>query len=720
MCLIAVGLLWMTSLQTAVTIVQRFVDLPVLQGVKNTCLYAYDKTLDQSSSYSICVTQQLDSCNTALEAALAEEQSRVEREQLKQQAILRFLEQWMGNCSTALSNAKRALVGYTNTQTTAQVPYFSSSTNNNSTCSASKEAQAKAFLGDTSSSRSSAASSSNDYSIQSELVVDHLAAYTQVLLDYNARYLQNKTRNAQLIVRQVTKQVSSANLPSINASFAQAQAQLNSLVACIGLGNSTSSSSPSTVCPTGKGARALYDETRTWINGQQVAVKAIFAVYASDLKSFEAELASKLKIANSFYDAIQGSTGVIQWITINFGSIGLADLCKQGSINWCTISKNDWYINGISAPQLPTLQPMPSASVIWNQVKGALQTSQRGLSLDSLDVSAKAAKMVQSLEAAIASTNLIPINDYDPPRYPYAVNTSDEAQKHQEQSILYRQGMTSSLGQLGNATSSSSSSLANAQKGAMNASTSAAGQILSEFHVSWSSFSVSGLMLDEWMASLLTLQGLLYLFDYAYRGLQTVKTIRKYWSNSVGTLPAVDLRVKGSEQSSGLSYTQVFLEALPYVWLQFLLILTFLVLASWSLAIIYLQSYSNYSAMCVQASSNSTFLSRSLESLAYNYAALDGNSKVSVGISAYNTRASGPCVGKEAESQQVFDSHLNNIKNTNNSFLVKKMKAKLLFGVVDRHKFPHTKTPSLILSLAHNLSYEILYKYKQTRRIRAT
>lgn len=56
-------------------------------------------------------------------------------------------------------------------------------------------------------------------------------------------------------------------------------------------------------------------------------------------------------------------------------------------------------------------------------------------------------------------------------------------------------------------------------------------------------------LLLDWLGPLMSVQSLLYLFDYMYRILQTVRLIRTYWSTSAVKLPAVDTRL--TKQKTG-------------------------------------------------------------------------------------------------------------------------------------------------------------------------
>lgn len=66
--------------------------------------------------------------------------------------------------------------------------------------------------------------------------------------------------------------------------------------------------------------------------------------------------------------------------------------------------------------------------------------------------------------------------------------------------------------------------------------------ILSSFTATTQHFSVQYEAILSYLTPLLSIQALIFLFDYIYRAIQTMKLISTYWSGSHVKLPPVDVR----------------------------------------------------------------------------------------------------------------------------------------------------------------------------------
>jgi hypothetical protein len=76
-CLLAVSLLWMTSLQVAIGVMDAYISAPSMNSVITGCEHSYNTIVDQRTSFGECVARQLIDCNTELTTAYIDEKSRV-------------------------------------------------------------------------------------------------------------------------------------------------------------------------------------------------------------------------------------------------------------------------------------------------------------------------------------------------------------------------------------------------------------------------------------------------------------------------------------------------------------------------------------------------------------------------------------------------------------------------------------------------------------------
>lgn len=89
-------------------------------------------------------------------------------------------------------------------------------------------------------------------------------------------------------------------------------------------------------------------------------------------------------------------------------------------------------------------------------------------------------------------------------------------------------------------------------------------------------------------------------------------------------------------------------------------------------AAVLVPEYQGYVAACVVHSSNSTFVSRTVNSAAFNYASLDGNTDISKGILKYNLRSSDYCVASTHSSVQVYDALVTSLIMQNRTLTVRR------------------------------------------------
>lgn len=300
-------------------------------------------------------------------------------------------------------------------------------------------------------------------------------------------------------------------------------------------------------------------------------MQSTLATFQQDYEAFAADLADALAAADGFYDAVAGASGILTWIIENFDFLHATDeLCGKSSPDWCNLGKGDWG-NLASrlprAPQLGGLDGLPTANSLW-QLAGAPAVA---LAKDRLHDAAAAttdaaiAGATAALEA-IRNSQQFDVGldgpaDYDPPQYPYANgNVTAEATNHSMHSQRLRTSLlleAAGADAVMNATATpppatqnisqatgTASRLAGATAAALFSSSAALQQYAAgAFEQLWARFSSRGVDYESWLAALLSLQGLLLLFDYLYRGLQSVRTVSRFWGRSVGTLPQADIQV---------------------------------------------------------------------------------------------------------------------------------------------------------------------------------
>lgn len=209
-----------------------------------------------------------------------------------------------------------------------------------------------------------------------------------------------------------------------------------------------------------------------------------------------------------------------------------------------------------------------------------------------------------------------------------------------------------------------------------------------------------GNVLGEWdwiLQSFLTLQGILFLFDYIYRGVQSWKLISRFWSRGLIKLPGLK-EVDQEDDTFGTIFSgttkcvkslNIFFYLLPVIWVQVLVLLCVVIAAIWIFAGIHsivllvdwnnghfryvallVPEYTMYSRTCVHGVSNSTFISRNMVALAINTASISGQSRLEAGLMAYNKVSLSQCDVLGAASRQQFLTLLQDFLDSNTSYSV--------------------------------------------------
>ena len=194
-----------------------------------------------------------------------------------------------------------------------------------------------------------------------------------------------------------------------------------------------------------------------------------------------------------------------------------------------------------------------------------------------------------------------------------------------------------------------------------------------------SSVSLFNLLVGPWLEdnldvswireSLRNLQLFMVMFDYLYRAFISIKTVRKYFSKSTCQAPVIDIRERGLFcSSSNRNFLpemppkiQVLLMWLYYTWFYVLIGLVFVFVVLYTSITTYIPLFNSYVSSCVNhdtiASSENvtrTFLSRNLNSIAFNYASMSGNREISESLGEYNFRSASHCSEQHTASSPNY------------------------------------------------------------------
>ena len=257
--MVALCLLWMTSLQVSLGIVEwAGLDTPTLGTVVDQCVGKSFEVADlQRRQFEECARLETRQCETLGQASFAAESARVLTMQRQNEAVVQQLKQWQAGCGGLFAATKSALTAWRGEQATNGNANETESidsehtTGMDSSCLRSIDALLEdiptaaptptSIYEHTPTTRPSSTQSvwqaAASYSHSSDNTVSHLASHSAALTSYNVAYLANKTHSLRLTAGlAVSSAIEAMSLPEYTApSLASLDAALSSLLSCIAL-----------------------------------------------------------------------------------------------------------------------------------------------------------------------------------------------------------------------------------------------------------------------------------------------------------------------------------------------------------------------------------------------------------------------------------------------------------------------------------------------------
>ena len=263
--ILAVALMWATSLKVAVYVVSFFVNVPPFDSVVESCKSTYRITGEERRHFADCVDLQVDQCNNGLAEASYEETARVNATEANNQATVNAARQIQSNCSSAYTSLRYTVEAWVDAGHT--VPYHNNNSNNNSqtlsttnteTCSTEDLNQLTSSVGDVSAVRSEAFSVSSQYSDESQSTVERLVDYARLRAAYDAEYINNHTLR---IEGELFDWGNGMEMPPLDVEelFSDIQADVDMLISCV----SPRSIDEGGECPSLRGAQERLAEIRS-------------------------------------------------------------------------------------------------------------------------------------------------------------------------------------------------------------------------------------------------------------------------------------------------------------------------------------------------------------------------------------------------------------------------------------------------------------------------
>lgn len=486
------------------------------------------------------------------------------------------------------------------------------------------------FLGDAAPGRDGLASGATQFAGHSVGAVVALSSYALDRSEYDAAYVANITTEATVNVQALVDNVTFEVPESIAESLAELSVLGDSLVSCVSLrGESDAVGDAGQPCPFAD-ARELADESRAELELQLESARAGFQEYVDTFEEYRsaAEEASDSWI--SFY------TGVTDFLNSRNIQIQLAG-------PWALLNLADFRLGFAEIPPsngiLSGFAKALNAEEIWESVESAYGN----FSADVANVSTQIVADVAALEetwrsaASEAVSNIsvrLAQQDYEPPLYGNSSNENASnallgsagpgfraaADEYHSSSLALLEGLGPAAANL----SFPASPSLNSTLLVGDAST----VISSPIDYTFAAFTGTNASFASWLVSIGNLMVLLLLADYIFRATSSLRLFVRFWGRGGLGMPDADVRVDKASAGaggvvSGLRRGLVRVVIHPVTTGVFFLSVLSLVL--YNLASLYVPLFADYRAGCVEKTQSGSFFSQNLYSIAFNYAADQGN-----------------------------------------------------------------------------------------------
>lgn len=692
-CLLAIVLLWATSLQVAVSVTELFISGTNVDNVYDTCKYALDESNRQEALYLECATAQISTCNRNLDVQFGRELTASLDNENFNADMIRTANANRTQCSAQMTNTLGLLGRWVEQN---DVPdngggVYEVTFRTDGDCTEEEKTEIRNLVGDVAALSSEAQRESDGYANEAQGTVSRVTTYAKALNDYNTEYVDNKTESIQVFVREAVDEANENFETAINATVDAFGDDLKNayrqLVDCVTPqdGNDTCTIGVDTASVRFQLESALRDMENF---GEQMHTR---------LQGFKDDVDDFLDTVNPLYQEVRdfyyGARDAFADVGIDASSLDF----------WPTVPFAQWH------PNYPNFNPTVS-------VPGTFTTFDIGDKLDdiyenvdlavedfkaritALSIGGNLADLRASLGGIAGSVNLTP-DDYDPPNYTngdgeeYTEEETEEGLESEntrfaETTARYQDSMAQSLDAYEDAVRASKNATEDVDvdvSGTANSTYTAGLEYVSNLDFKFAGLSGSRIDFKDFMISFGSFADIIILMDYLWRFYYMIVMIQKFWRRGALNVPDVDVRAdKNSNHGYTLTPVQQYAMILSSPYVQVAVASSFVLIAVVLFCIVYIPIFQAYSDGCVEshyydrvntsdinAEGSGTFITENLYSMSYNYASREGNKHIFDGLDAFNVRRTEICAEHgtdsrnqyEADSeyfQSIINSHQNN------------------------------------------------------------
>ena len=632
LCVLAICLMWCTSLKVASTFAGVFIQTPDLKDVYSSCNRAFDVTNDQRTSYVSCVEVQLGYCYMNLQSAADREAARVEKAREDNAVVVADARQNQIQCSSSFTSTRLSLQEWA--KGGSSLPYRPG-------CSAEDRNTIGDNVGDVSAVRSEAFGITTKYSEESDSTVGRLSDYAVIRARYDANYMDNKTQYMQ---DDFESFVDGINFPdvSMNVSFKTLFPNVDDLIKCVSPkrppGGPYSHS-----CPLQEwGAYDYLYYSQSQYKTLMDDARANALDFYSKSQTYRANAKKAYDNSKKFLEGVHDAVKEFSVSTADWG-------------DWYDMTLLDIYPGDVVWPsQYGDFPNLPGVDAVWEKVSPIADGFYGQMRSASRATHALGEQVQEDVEAQLKKLPSPYPEDYNPPKYVGAdsdvTSVTEEKKRHKNTTKSFLDQATVALGAFDQLQQYTAENL---KPPRVTFNFTHFKDQSSDFSFNFAKLHAPNVDFDLFFIQFGSVSGLLYLFDFAYRAYSSMRLLYFYWGRGSVNIPDVDLTVD-QEPVNPLKMSTPRLAALIITnpMAPAFLALTFTIWGGALMSSIYMPIYHEYIDGCVNHGPNGTFVTANMYSMTYNYASEDGNTASFTGLDAYDTKRADICSQYSTHSQQ--------------------------------------------------------------------
>lgn len=623
----AVSLLWATSLSTARYFTAQYVTAPPIERVYFECDRAYNEVQSQRESHVSCVSRQTAQCEARLDREMERETSRSRREAEFNRQLVKEAGVLGQKCSASQLQTLRSL------QTLQEAGVILAW--DDRACSAAEHDEARAIVGDIGEAKAKALDVATQYAHGAETMQMLALLGLDERAQYDLNYLDTKRQQLSGLPTSL-QSVSSERLASMEEAFAALEASFG---ACTGSGRRRAAAAVEEEegREEGREGRGLQQSCELPLGAQVEQMRAQYELLQEAYAQQRREMSEYAETVSSAVDALKPPLQSAQ---------ALASQLDPG-----------FQLPSLELPDLQLtdvhLGAFPSSDELQAQLVAFQRRQQERSSVYLHRARTDAKDWADQVAGGSEGVGAL-LEDYHPP----PLNTSEQRERMRRSTDVYLAQQERALdafarlgerrrGDNGTAAGANGTLELPALPKRTNPGFSFEPLVGTEVDVDLLSLAMGQVV---WVATAA---------DVAWRCYRSVRIVVRYWSKAALSVPPLDLR-QGSAAASASLGAMARLCAVspakligslllsPVTGLMLVVLAVFLVLNA--ATALYVPAYLHYVAGCVDPPRNGTFFANNVYSVSYNYASGDGNRALLEGLDDFHSRRAANCSAELRDS----------------------------------------------------------------------